>query len=141
MMKGSYSIKKVLPAVLNSSDFIKSKYSKPVYGSAEMPSCNINPAADECKAWVEYDEAGKEVKDPYRLLPPLVSYLDDIAMDCRPEDGEDAVADGGAALAAYSRLQFSDLTLRPALEKALKVYCELDTMAMVFIWEYFYQSK
>ena len=141
MMKGSYSIKKVLPAVLNSSDFIKSKYSKPVYGSAEMPSCNINPAADECKAWVEYDEAGKEVKDPYRLLPPLASYLDDIAMDCRPEDGEDAVADGGAALAAYSRLQFSDLTLRPALEKALKVYCELDTMAMVFIWEYFYQSK
>ena len=140
MMKGSYSIKKVLPAVLNSSDFIKEKYSKPIYGTAEMPSCNIGPSVKEGKIWIEYDETGKTIKDPYQLLPPVSSYLEDIVLSESREDNDDTVANGGMALAAYSKLQFTDLTLRPAFEKALKVYCELDTMAMVFIWEYFYQS-
>jgi hypothetical protein len=27
-----------------------------------------------------------------------------------------------------------------ALEKALQTYCELDTLAMVFIWEYFFNE-
>ena len=42
------------------------------------------------------------------------------------------------ALAAYAKLQFSDTQMSQALEKALLCYCELDTLAMVFIWEYFY---
>src|SRR5690606_26730295 len=32
-MKGSNSIKVVLPAILNSSDYLKEKYSKPIYGA------------------------------------------------------------------------------------------------------------
>ena len=51
---------------------------------------------------------------------------------------EETVANGGAALAAYSKLQFCDTELTDALIKALLCYCELDTLAMVFIWEYFY---
>ena len=51
---------------------------------------------------------------------------------------EETIANGGAALAAYSKLQFSDIELTDALKKALLCYCELDTLAMVFIWEYFY---
>lgn len=31
-MKGSNSIKDVLPAILNSSDYIRERYSKPIYG-------------------------------------------------------------------------------------------------------------
>ena len=138
MMKGSYSIKKVLPAVLNSSDFIKDKYSKPVYGSTEMPSLNIT--ADRPKTWIEFTDDGLIVKDPYHLLPSISSYIDEAPEVNFNEYADSIVANGGAALAAYSKLQFSDLTLQPTLEKALKVYCELDTMAMVFIWEYFYQS-
>ena len=34
--------------------------------------------------------------------------------------------------------QFCDTGLTDALRKALLCYCELDTLAMVFIWEYFY---
>jgi len=34
-------------------------------------------------------------------------------------------------------MQFTDGTDSEALTKALLRYCELDTMAMVFIWEYF----
>ena len=50
------------------------------------------------------------------------------------------IANGGAALTAYSELQFADYVESEALAKALLRYCELDTMAMVFIWEYFYHE-
>ena len=137
IMKGSNSIKAVLPAILNSSEFIKSKYSKPVYGTPEMPSLNL-----ENKVWIEYEEDGKTVKNPYHLLPSVSAYLD-IAqeeIDKMEEEAEEdgAIANGGAALAAYAKLQFSETEMSKALEKALLCYCELDTLAMVFIWEYFY---
>lgn len=135
-MKGSNSIKAVLPAILNSSELIKSKYSKPIYGTPEMPSLNL-----ENKVWIEYEEDGKTVINPYKLLPSVSSYIDvsDEALDALgDEEKEETVANGGAALAAYAKLQFSDTQMSQALEKALLCYCELDTLAMVFIWEYFY---
>ena len=133
-MKGSNSIKDVLPAILNSSDLIKSKYSRPVYGTPEMPSLNL-----ENKVWIEYEEDGKTVKNPYKLLPSVSTYLDIPQEELdKMEMDEETVANGGAALAAYGKLQFSDTQMSKALEKALLCYCELDTLAMVFIWEYFY---
>ena len=135
-MKGSNSIKAVLPAILNSSELIKSKYSKPIYGTPEMPSLNL-----ENKVWIEYEEDGKTVINPYKLLPSVSSYIDvsDEALDALgDEEKDETVANGGAALAAYAKLQFSDTQMSQALEKALLCYCELDTLAMVFIWEYFY---
>ena len=134
-MKGSNSIKDVLPAILNSSELIKSKYSRPIYGTPEMPSLNL-----ENKVWIEYDEDGKTVKNPYKLLPPMSTYLDipQEELDKMEREDDDTVSNGGAALAAYGKLQFSDTQMSKALEKALLCYCELDTLAMVFIWEYFY---
>jgi len=35
---------------------------------------------------------------------------------------------------------FCDGSMTPALREALLRYCELDTMAMVFIWEFFNQQ-
>ena len=135
-MKGSNSIKAVLPAILNSSELIKNKYSKPIYGTPEMPSLNLKD-----KVWVEYEEDGKTVINPYKLLPSVSSYIDfqDDALEILgDEDSAAYVVNGGAALAAYAKLQFSDTQMSQALEKALLCYCELDTLAMVFIWEYFY---
>ena len=133
-MKGSNSIKDVLPAILNSSELIKSKYSRPVYGTPEMPSLNL-----ENKVWIEYEEDGKTVKNPYKLLPSVSTYLDipQEELDKMEREDDDTVSNGGAALAAYGKLQFSDTQMSQALEKALLCYCELDTLAMVFIWEYF----
>ena len=48
------------------------------------------------------------------------------------------IANGGAALTAYSELQFSDDLKSEALAKAPPYYCGLDTM--VFIWEYFFNE-
>ena len=137
LMKGSYSIKVVLPSVLNSSDFIKNKYSQPIYGTPEMRSCNLSSP----KSWIEYGE-DKVIKNPYKLLPSISSYLDmDIDLDDMEIQECESVANGGAALAAYAKMQFSEGAVSKALEQALLTYCELDTLAMVFIWEYFYNEK
>lgn len=138
-MKGSNSIKVVLPAVLNTSKFIQDKYSKPIYGS-EIKSLTI--PADKPMAWITFDADGQTVINPYKLLPPISEYLDmdEALMEAIDEAASKNIANGGAALTAYSELQFSDDVKSEALAKALLRYCELDTMAMVFIWEYFYHE-
>ena len=136
LMKGSFSIKVVLPSVLNSSEFIKTKYARPIYGTPEMPSQNLSSP----KSWIEYGE-DNVVKNPYKLLPPISSYLGiDVDLDEVEIKETESVANGGAALAAYAKMQFSDGAMSKALEQALLTYCELDTLAMVFIWEYFYNE-
>jgi hypothetical protein len=47
------------------------------------------------------------------------------------------IAEGGAAAAAFARLQFESLTeqQRSNIKNALLRYCELDTLAMVIIVE------
>lgn len=128
-MKGVNSIKAVLPAVLNSSKFIQDKYSKTIYGS-EIKSCNIPSTAPT--AWISYAANGKTVENPYKHLPPVEV--------CSNGNEDLTIANGGAALTAYSKLQFTNTQESDALTNALLRYCELDTMAMVFIWEYFYNE-
>ena len=123
-MGGSNSIKKVLPAVLNSSDFLQKKYSQPVYNSRNYSN----------RVWIQRDDTGR-VKDPYKLLPPVFQDIRQEELEKIEPDGN--LADGGAALSAYARLQFSDVPdiTRDAVRQALLRYCELDTLAMVMIWE------
>ena len=137
-MGGSNSIKEVLPAVLNISQFLKDKYSKPIYGK-EIPSLNISSAKPI--AWITFDPTG-HVENPYHLLPPVSSLLGIpiIDNDMLENMGNDmTIANGGAALTAYNKLMFCDGNMTDALREALLRYCELDTMAMVFIWEFFNQ--
>ena len=50
----------------------------------------------------------------------------------------DNIDDGGAALTAYGKIQYTDMSERERQEisEALKRYCELDTLAMVMIYEH-----
>lgn len=137
-MKGSNSIKVVLPAILNSSKSIQAKYKEPIYGSA-IPSCNFDAASP--KAWITYAQDGT-VENPYKHLDTIASFLEVTPeelehFDTARQMADESIANGGAALAAYTKLQFSDEVCTDALAKALLRYCELDTMSMVFIWEYF----
>ena len=137
-MKGSNSIKVVLPAILNSSKAIRAKYEKPIYGSL-IPSCNFDAAS--AKAWISYAPDGT-VENPYKHLDTIASFLkvtpEELEhFDTARQMADESIANGGAALAAYTKLQFSDEVCTDALAKALLRYCELDTMSMVFIWEYF----
>ena len=139
-MHGSNSIKQVLPAVLNCSDYLKQKYSQPIYGSI-IPSCNIS--ASQPKAWITLDADG-HVESPYHLLDSVgaligMSEEEMEQMEQLSTDEKDfEVANGGAALTAYNKLMFCEGEgMNDALRQALLRYCELDTMSMVFIWEYF----
>ena len=131
MMKGSNSIKYVLPAILNSSEYLQKKYIEPIYGAENgIESKNFSDWK-----WVEFDENGV-VKDPYKLLPKLFIDASENDLDALMSDS-DSLANGGAALTAYGKLQFEDISdyERKELRKALLKYCELDTMAMVMIYE------
>jgi len=118
--KGSISIKKVLPALLNSSEALKEKYTQPYQGK------NFTD-----QIWYQENEDGRAI-DPYKLLPPIgFENLPDY------DTGEEYIADGGSAMMAYARMQFHDVTQeeRDAVFNALLSYCELDTLAMVMIVE------
>ena len=49
----------------------------------------------------------------------------------------DELNNGGAALTAYARMQYQEMSdyEKNELSQALLNYCELDTMAMVMIYE------
>jgi hypothetical protein len=130
--KGSNSIKWVLPAVLNSSAYLQHKYSQPIYGATEgIPSLNYRDWV-----WVRRDEQGG-VADPYHLLPSVTPGVSDEQLEYA-EDNNERLANGAAAMTAYARLQFMHIadSDRSDLEAALLRYCELDTLAMVLIWEH-----
>ena len=119
--KGSCSIKKVLPAVMQSSAYLRRTYSQPVYGGpGNMTSMNFKDMT-----WWQQGVDGR-VLDPYKLLVAELGEEEKVA---------EAINQGGAASNAYLRLQFEDLPAeeRFALREGLLRYCELDTLAMGFI--------
>lgn len=129
--KGSNSIKKVLPAVMQSSDFLRQKYSQPIYGAKDgISSLNFTD-----QAW--WQQAGGTVLDPYKLLPPVFTDLPRDVVEALEADDDLEIAQGGAATTAYARLQFEDVASqeRRSIEAALLRYCELDTLAMVMVFE------
>lgn len=124
LMGKSNSIKDVLPAVLNESPKLKEIYTKPYSGLSIKD-----------KVFYKVDEQTGMVMNPYKLLNPIGHGIPDY------ETGEEYVADGGSAMMAWSRMQFDDVPQneREATMQALLKYCELDTLAMVMIyqhWEY-----
>ena len=128
-MEGSNSIKVVLPAILRSSQYLQSKYGQPIYGAeGGIPSHNFHD-------WQWIDIADGEVVDPYHRLPKLFEDGCPPDVDLMTPDNE--LRDGGAALSAYGRMQFMEMSEyeRECLIGALLRYCELDTMAMVMIYE------
>ena len=130
--KGSSSIKKVLPAVLKTSPFLRQKYNRPIYGSqGGIPSKNFT----NFTWWVD---AGQGIPlEPYDLLKDYGSTLLGETVLAGEDPDELVIANGGAAATAYARLQFEELGAEPRrkISDALLRYCELDTMAMVMIVE------
>jgi len=89
-----------------------------------MPSRNF-----KAKAWIQ------GTADPYELLPSVAA---DIPAGIERVFGEgDRIDQGGAAMTAYAKVQFTQCSAVEVacVEKALLQYCELDTLAMVMLWE------
>jgi len=119
----------ILPSILNNSPFLQSKYSKPIYGAKD----GIKSLNYENQTWVMYKDG--TVLDPYKLLPPIFHDMQE--KECELLSGFDELRDGGAASMAYARMQFEEMSdyERSEITKALLKYCELDTLAMVMLYE------
>ena len=166
-MKGSNSIKHVLPAILKSGTYIQEKYSKPIYGS-EIKSENYK---DQPITLIVKDDKG-EILSPYVVLPQLKEIEDGLIASIANQGtwseeelrrytqssdddeidvgGETQIKNGGLPLVLFRSFQALDPNVdwaaanstHDALEykvirEGLLKYCELDTMAMVLVWEYF----
>lgn len=123
--KGKTSLRKILLAIIDESDFLKNKYSLPIYGrSRQVKSLNfddhiwINPAYG---------------MDPYKTLPRLFESYDPEQLD----EYFHSPSGGGTAMTAYNFLQFSHIPedQKETLKEGLLKHCELDSMAMVMILE------
>lgn len=129
VMKNSISIKKVLPAVLSESPKLQEIYSQPYSGLYLKDKVFYKPDP----------ETGQAI-NPYKLLNEVGYGIPDYD-ESDKAIGEDSISEGGAAMMAWSRLQFDDLDKiqRDAILQSLYEYCELDTLAMVMIhqhWEW-----
>lgn len=130
LTQGSNSIKAYLPASINSSSYLQKKYSQPI-GDINVTSMNFGTD----KVWLVHDES--QFLDPYKQLDPVHPDFSDLDMDeLFSEDME--IKDGGAAMIAFAKLQYTDMIKEEAenIHKALLKYCELDTLAMVMIFEH-----
>ena len=126
-MGGSNSIKDVLPAVLNESDALKEIYSNP-YSGLSMKN----------KVLCQTDESGKVI-NPYKLLDPVgYGIPDEDEIEDLDLDLDDRITEGGTAMMAWARMQFDDVPEeeRERVFEALLRYCELDTLAMVMIYQH-----
>lgn len=126
-MGSSNSIKYVLPAVLNESTFLKEKYSTPTYSSKNFKN----------HQWIKLDTEGVVI-DPYKSLPAIMDKYDYEFLEETMSDPNSEIKDGGAALTAYAMMQFTQMSEseRNKNKEALLRYCELDTLAMVMVYEF-----
>jgi hypothetical protein len=125
-MGGSNSLKFVLPAILKSSVHLQNKYAQPI-GQIGVSSLNFT----EQHIWINPHQA-----NPYKSLPPVFEDMPSImALDEQPQMSD--IQDGGAAMMAYALLMYTDITdhQKKSIEAALLRYCELDTLAMVMLYE------
>lgn len=110
-MGNSLSIKDVLQSIMSHSDFLKAKYSQP-YTSHNF---------EEMQWWQSDGKGG--ARNPYKLLM---------------ETGESPIRRGTEAMVVYGKLISKDWPAEKidAFQHALLKYCELDTLAMVMIYEH-----
>ena len=130
LMGGSNSLKYVLPAIFSTSKFIKNKYSKELDFGTNLKNTIL---------W-KIDE-NNTIYNPYQLLENKYKK-ENISKD-ESYFLDEKIEDGSAAMLAYSKLQFTDMIdkEREILTSALLQYCELDTLAMLMIYEHWNSLK
>ncbi|NIT58601.1 MAG: hypothetical protein GWN00_20960 [Aliifodinibius sp.] len=114
-MESSLSIKDVLRSVMSHSSYLKDIYSKP-YSSSNF---------DQIIWWQSDGEGG--ARNPYNILT---------------ETGDSPIRRGTEAMVVYGKMiaQELDESRHEAYQNALLKYCELDTLAMMMIFQH-WQKK
>jgi hypothetical protein len=113
VMKGSLSIKYAIRAAWHENETLRAN---PLFAK-----------------YVKYDDHGR-LLDPYMALPPLpIGEKDEV------------VREGTGAMRVYQEMMFGkakdDPDLRGTYRQLLLRYCELDTLAMVFLWMHWHSGQ
>jgi hypothetical protein len=118
-----------MPAILGTSNYLQNKYAKAI---SEIGLTSLNFPSNHI--WLSIQDG--TVQSPYDQLPKLFESWDDFQRQELISEMED-VSNGGAAMVAYAKLQYEDMSVpeRAELVKGLLKYCELDTLAMVMLYE------
>lgn len=147
-IKGSSSIKKVLPSLMKRSALLNELYSGKVYGASggvqgadvgavtgDPPAPMVSKNFKDFAWWVPEASDPSVPVEPYELLRRYGADLLGEEVRAGEDPDELAITEGGAAATAYARLQFEDVDAetRAKICEALLRYCELDTLAMVMI--------
>jgi hypothetical protein len=122
---------------MSNLSFVLSGTPAPLPGILGSPPSKGGVAAASADG-VVLSSSTKKVRDPYACLGVIMP--DESEHDNEVLNSawyEEQIRDGGAAMTAYCKLQFTDVAdeTRRAIEASLKRYCELDTLAMVMIYE------
>lgn len=150
---GSSSIKKLLPAILGESSYLRELYSRPVYGGdGEILSHNYKKR--RMIWWRPGPDGPYEVIDPYKLITEYaaevseghlaISVCHDLEQLCDNDAAQSRPAasslnNGGAAMMAYLLIQSGNLSddAQEILKAEMLRYCELDTLAMAMVMQGF----
>jgi len=130
--KGRNSIKKILPSVIEKSTYLQRKYSQNnLYGKKlKIESYNFDHQIWLKKNEIHYFNPYELLSNPLGLSAQEIEHLE--------EDQETIeVRDGAMAMIAYSKVQNENLSIKSkeGYKEALLKYCELDTLAMVMVYE------
>jgi hypothetical protein len=128
--KGSVSIKKILPSMIKLSGYLQTFYGqKDLYGE----NLKVHSHNFDNMQWIVKTKDGFE--DPYQML------LNPLPVEEQTSEMEDdeiiEINNGGLALIAYAKVQNEKMNpnkIKKYLEALLK-YCELDTLAMVMVFQ------
>ena len=101
-MGGSNSIKAVFPAVLKNFGISAKQIFSDLLEKSDLTSNNFPEIISGFKI------KDGEIQSPYKTLPPLFEDWDEEQLDATVSEMEN-IADGGAALTAYGKLQYTDM--------------------------------
>ena len=120
------------------SALLKGLYSGRVYGgSAAVSGGMVSKNFKDFAWWVAEASDASVPVEPYELLRRYGADLLGEEVRAGEDPDELAITEGGAAATAYARLQVEgvDAVTRLRIREALLRYCELDTLAMVMVYE------
>jgi len=124
LTKGSNSLKAVLPAIMQTSTTLQQLYQAPLSFGTNL------------KEFTLFQEHDSEVLDPYDILPQLSDIISKELNNALFH--KDSLKDGSGAMKAFQVLQFSNISEdeKKGLRQGLLNYCELDTLAMVMLYQH-----
>jgi hypothetical protein len=136
--------------LLDMHDICKKYYFHPIMGGrtsikVALPAVLKETTSIQIKQWlINLDllrvDAHNQIIDPYKVLPAISINDEELKDNTDTEEYTATIKDGGMAMKAYQEMLYgqskNNKTIKQNYKQALLLYCKLDTLAMVIIWQH-----